>query len=235
VIRNRLSFRIIWEDFRERFLDYDNSFLITFAQLIYRPENVINGYISGVRKRYMDPLSYLGIALTLSGIQLFIMRKVADKINWDIYNQEINPELTSKVSEISFDYSSFMFVVFIPVFAMAGWLAFNRKHYLYSECIILFTYALAHWSIVLFLPNVVVLVLAPELYLHLAMPLLLVMIGYSLYCMQRIHRYTLPRFSLRAGIYFILAFMGYIGIIAVFYAILFATGTISVGDFAPQN
>jgi hypothetical protein len=235
VIRNRLSFRILWEDFQDRFMNYDNTFFITFIHLFVKPQNVIAGYISGVRKRYIDPLSYLGIALTLSGIQLFITRKVADKINWDVYDQGVNPELMAKIAENVFDYSSFMFLVFIPVFGFAGWLTFNRKGYLISEFCVLFVYVLSHWSIVLFLPVGVLLVLAPEQYLQLSLPMFLTMMGYSVYCLQRIHKYAWPQFVIRGGLYFVLITIGYLGLILVFYTILFATGTISMEDFVPPK
>ena len=69
VIRNRLTFKNLFEHFSEQFLNYDNKFLLTFITLFKRPEDVIAGYISGTRKKYVNVISYFAIAITLSGLQ----------------------------------------------------------------------------------------------------------------------------------------------------------------------
>ncbi len=85
IMRNRLTFKNLWEDLNERVLNLDNNLFRTIKDMFIRPELVIEGYISGVRKKYMDPISYLGVALTLSGIILFILRKYyLDTINFDM-------------------------------------------------------------------------------------------------------------------------------------------------------
>lgn len=37
-----------------------------------KPEDVINGYVNGLRKRYMSAFSYFAVALTLGSIYMFI-------------------------------------------------------------------------------------------------------------------------------------------------------------------
>ena len=39
------------------------------------PHRVIGEYIGGVRKKYVNVISYFAIAITFSGIQIFIVRK----------------------------------------------------------------------------------------------------------------------------------------------------------------
>ena len=46
-----------------------------FIQLFKQPEDVIVGYIKGVRKKYINPISFFGLALTLSGLSIFILKK----------------------------------------------------------------------------------------------------------------------------------------------------------------
>ena len=66
VIRNRLTIKSLFEDFSEQFLNYDNKFLQTFLHLFTKPEVVIDGYINGTRKKYVNVISYFAIALTLA-------------------------------------------------------------------------------------------------------------------------------------------------------------------------
>lgn len=68
VIRNRITMRNLITDFSEEFLSFDNKFLKTFIDLFKKPEVVIGGYISGVRKKYVNAISYFAIALTITGL-----------------------------------------------------------------------------------------------------------------------------------------------------------------------
>ncbi|TXE18650.1 DUF3667 domain-containing protein [Psychroserpens burtonensis] len=40
-----------------------------------KPEAVIDSYVQGVIKRYVNPISFFGISLSLNGLSLFIIKK----------------------------------------------------------------------------------------------------------------------------------------------------------------
>ena len=67
VVRNRLTFRNLFEHITETFFNFDNKLLRTFIDLFTKPERVIAGYISGVRRQYVNPISYLALVLTIGG------------------------------------------------------------------------------------------------------------------------------------------------------------------------
>lgn len=75
IIRQRLTFRNLFEHLSETFFNYDNKLLRTFTQLLVHPGDVILGYINGVRKKYINPISFFGLSLTLSGLSIFILKK----------------------------------------------------------------------------------------------------------------------------------------------------------------
>ncbi|MGB5646688.1 MAG: DUF3667 domain-containing protein, partial [Muriicola sp.] len=107
VVQNRLSFKNITYDITERYFNLDNTFIKTVVQLCIRPETVIDAYIQGVRRKYLNPMSHLGIALTLSGLLIFIMQKVFTADIFDMYgSNRMSEELSSKLYEVIFDYSS---------------------------------------------------------------------------------------------------------------------------------
>lgn len=62
VIRNRLTFKNLIEYFSEQFLNYDNKFLQTFIHLFTKPEVVIESYINGTRKKYVNVISFFAIS-----------------------------------------------------------------------------------------------------------------------------------------------------------------------------
>ena len=234
VIRNRLTFKNLSHDITERYFDLDNTFLRTFKHLLTKPELVIDGYISGVRRKYLNPISYLGIALTLSGLLIFLMQKVfVIKMNIDVFNQGLNPELYEKIMPVINDFSSLVFILFIPIFAFAGWLTFNRQGYVFSEYLVVFLYALAQFSIVSFPIGLFVLIFAPQDYMILSYVMLPLMIAYSIYVIQRINKFSTGQFILRTCLFLILALIGYFGLVIAIYVLLFATGTITLEDLKP--
>ena len=52
ILKNRLTPKILLRQINEEFLSIDNKFLQTFLVLITKPEEVIDGYLNGLRKRY---------------------------------------------------------------------------------------------------------------------------------------------------------------------------------------
>jgi hypothetical protein len=234
VISYRLTFKNLWHEVIEGFFELDNTFFRTFIHLFTKPAEVIDGYISGIRRKYLNPISYFGIALTLSGLAIYLMQKVLDvKMDLDVFNQGVNPELNQKIMPIIMDFSSLVFVLFIPIFGIAGLLTFNKKRYVFSEYLIVFLYTLAHWSIFSFPISLIMMIFTPNNYLELSTIMLPAMIVYSIYVMQSINKYEFGKFIFRMCLFLILAFIGYIGIIIAFYVILFATGTIAMEDLKP--
>jgi ribosomal protein L32 len=74
-IKHRLNLKTVSEEFFATFISWDNKFLKTFTHLFTRPQDVANGYITGVRKRYMQPFAFLVIALTLYGIFMLLAKE----------------------------------------------------------------------------------------------------------------------------------------------------------------
>ena len=75
IIRNRLTIRNLFQHFSETFLNYDNKFLQTVKNLFVKPEDVIGSYGDGTRKKYINPISFFAISLTISGVYLLIFKK----------------------------------------------------------------------------------------------------------------------------------------------------------------
>ncbi len=236
VIHNRLTLKNLFEDIFQRFFDIDNTFLRTFRHLFAKPDLVIDSYVQGVRKRYINPLAYFGIALTLSGLMLFVMKRFyMDQLDYDVYDQGVNTEVMDEVMNVLFDLNTLLFVIYVPIFAIAGWLTFNKKNYNLTEFSVFAIYVLAHWSILSFPFSIGTLVLAPEYYLVLGYPFLVLLIGFAIFAMQRLNRFSTGQMILRTTLFTALVLVGYIGFIMVIYAILFLTGVISISDFVPAQ
>jgi hypothetical protein len=236
VIRNRITVKNIAYDISERFFNLDNTFIKTFWHLFTKPHVVIGGYIDGIRKKYMNPISYITIALTLSGILLFFLRKYfKDIIEWNSISNGQNDVANSKIMELMFDYNSFIFLLYIPILAIASYLAINKGKYNLPEYFVTFIYILAQYSILSFPISIGVLLISPEQYLTIGLPLVFFIFFYSVYVLQKMNTYKIKHLIPRSMLYSFLTFVGFIGLIIVFVIVLFVTGVLSLEDFAPPK
>ncbi|WP_375334436.1 DUF3667 domain-containing protein [Flagellimonas sp. C4] len=186
VVRNRITIKNLWVDFLERYFNLDNTFIKTFIHLFSKPEVVIEGYLQGIRRKYLNPISYVGIALTLSGLLMFIMSKSLDSIDFGFLESEAQSVYQEKLMGFISDYQALIFILYIPLTAISGWLCFDEKKYNFAERIIIFTYALAHYSLLFFIPSLPILLFAPEIYMSFSLVSVLVMMVYAGYVIVRI-------------------------------------------------
>ena len=233
VIRNRITVKNLWDDVLETYINVDNSFLRTFLHLFSRPKEVIDGYINGVRRKYMNPISYMGIALTLAGLTVLLMRKKIRYMDFDLFDQGLNPEFGEKVMNFTNDYYSLVFLLFLPVFAFAGWLTINKLGYNLTEFLVVSLYALAQYSIFSFPLSIVIILWGPDIYLTYSLVSSIFMVGLFIYTSQMISRYTFTAFFLRLFVFLMLLLVGYFGLIIMIYIIMFATGVITLEDLRP--
>lgn len=235
VIRNRITVRNLWYDIIERYFNLDNSFLRTLKDMVLKPELVCQGYISGIRKRYLDPVSLLAISLTLSGVILFIMKN----ISWDTIDFSTLPFANERSSEklmsITMEYSSILFLFYIPLLAICGFLLFNRKNYNLPEHMIIAMYALAVFSVITFPYSLLTLLLIPQSYLDSSLYYSSAMIIYCLYVSYRNSPGSIIQLIWKVPVYILLFLIGFFGISIVFNLLLLLVGAISVEDMLQQQ
>ena len=160
VIQNRLTPKVIVAQVNEQFISIDNKFLRTFIDLFKKPEAVIDGYVQGTRKKYIEVLQYFAISLTLAGIQLFLMQtffKEALEFDSEILKaiesspaQKENPFLNGDFDEGS-QYQSIIYILSVPFSAIATWLAYyflGERRYNFTEHLVLNLYYYAQVIII---------------------------------------------------------------------------------------
>ena len=152
MIRNRLTPKILAAQLNEEFLSIDNKLLSTFIHLFTKPEVVIDGYIHGTRKRYMDVLQYFAISLTLAGIQVFLMTtffKEALELSPEIKeaiesspSQKNNPFFNGSFNYMT-NYQGLIYILTVPFSALASWLGYyflGERSYNFTEHLVLNLY-----------------------------------------------------------------------------------------------
>ena len=120
IIRNRLTLKNVWQDLSFQVFNLDNTFLKTFRHLFTQPDGVIRSFISGARKKYMNPVSYFAIAITLSGLNFYVLR------NWygiTLTENNLN-NANSPNMDFIFDYQGLLSYLMMPLYALMKWILF---------------------------------------------------------------------------------------------------------------
>ncbi|NAS11110.1 DUF3667 domain-containing protein [Poritiphilus flavus] len=232
VIRNRLSLKNLWYDVTERYFNMDNTFLMTFKHMFTKPQEVIGCYVAGIRRKYLNPVSYLGIALTVSGLSLFLMRKVFwDDIFTGDMGNALNPEVAEKIMTVSLDFSSFVFLLYIPILGFLGWILFNKRNYNFTEFLVVGIYSLAHYSLASFPFTILVMIFAPTMYLESSYVFILLMALLAVYILNRLN----GRLSIGRSLLFLFLFgIGFFMMGMLINLVLIVTGVLSFSDYLPK-
>lgn len=208
VIHERISLKFLFKEFVDKVLSVDNKLLKTFIHLFTKPEEVIDSYIRGVRKRYFNPVSYLLVSITLTGIYLFFFKDIAAESfqfvgEIDPANPFANEEFGKKYYDFFMDYQAFFTALNIPVYAFISWLVFlNRKKYNFYEHIVIYLYSNSQISIISFVLFLPIFFINKELARTLFMYGSLVLILYSAYVLIRLFKLTFWQFIVKT-LYFL--------------------------------
>lgn len=230
----RVTFKTLIKDFLDRVFDLDNSLFRTLKGMILRPEAVIDGYLTGVRKRYLNPVSVLGISLTLAGLIIFVMQKMyGGEIDFTQGAENVNPEFSRKWGDIMFDFNAIFYVMNIPVLALPAFFFYNRRKYNLAEHHVALIYTLATYSILSFPISLALLFSGPERYLASSQWSLAIMMGFTLYVYWRLNRYKPFAFIWRSLLYLLIVVILFFILIIGVLILLIVTGYFSLEDFRP--
>lgn len=237
VIRNRLTVKNLLQYFSEQFLNYDNKFLKTFLHLFTKPDKVIGSYIDGTRKKYINPISFLAISLTLSGIYFFFFKdKFAEILSSsDLYISDGQEKLTAAITNFTTEYNSLLYFVIIPALALISLIIFYNKKYNFTEHIIIYLYSMSLSSIVTILFTILILLISSDHYLLLSSLIYIFMFIYHGYILKRIFQLNAKEMVLKTLIFIPLFIMFYFIASVAIALIIILTGDFSLQDFAPKT
>lgn len=239
VVRNRLTIKNLFEHITETFFNYDNKLLRTLIDLFKKPEIVIGGYIKGTRKRYVNPISYVALTLTISGIYMLILNKFFPNVFLEMttVGVEGQQEFMTIYSDFIQKYYSFLMISLIPLYALISRLVFiNRKEYNFTEHLVMAMYIMAQFSLVSSFLNIALLVLQLPSDLLGTSSIFLQMIYFG-YCYKRIYVLSIGGLILRTlwflGI--LLITMIVIIILGILFAIIFKDSDVIQGVIEAQK
>ena len=222
VIRNRLTLKNLFFDFSETYLNFDNKFLQTFISLFKKPEDVIGSYVNGTRKKYVNVISYFALALTITGLEYFILNKFYPEFtDLSAISRKGVENLTNDFTRNVQEYQSFVLMAFVPIYALMGKIVFfNIKKFNYTELLVVFMYIIGHLTIVGALIVIPAAMLGAKMG-AISFYILLMQIIYSAYCLKKLYQLSIKGILLRTGFFVIVLSFIYILSIFIFVGILF--------------
>jgi hypothetical protein len=147
---NRLTWGSVFGELQKRWFGFDNNFLRTVKDLTIKPHKVVEASIEGVRVRYIGPVGYYFLMLT---IYVLIISFLDIDINqfYESMNQSFNPEVSAEQQALQKDWNNFVnnnfrIVAFLmmPFFILGIWIVFKNKGYNFLETAVLNFYGQGH-------------------------------------------------------------------------------------------
>jgi hypothetical protein len=193
-----------------------------------KPDEVIGGYIGGVRKRYFNVVSYYAMALTVAGLQLFILRKFfPEALDISILIPENTPQANMDMDlDWTYDYYTIIALINIPIYALMSWLTFiGLKKFNFTEHLVIMGYVFAQFTFTTFPLALASVALGANFYIFtyvLFIPLFL----YTSYCYKRLYPLTFSQIVLRA-----LLFIGVSIVIMIIFGLIQVLVMLATGGF----
>ncbi|WP_299679567.1 DUF3667 domain-containing protein [uncultured Dokdonia sp.] len=212
---NRLNWSNLTEDFVDRFLNIENNFLKTFFTLFKKPEDVVGGYIDGMRKRYLSAFSYFAISLTITGLYTFVFRKWF--LTDDMFRESINAandvnvddtvQATKQMMNWIFEYQSILTFFNIPFYALVSKLVFwNYKKYNFIEHVVIYLYVYSHTQIIASIIGIIF--IWSSIAQVIISPLLMFLyVGYTAYVLTRLFNLTIEKIILKTLLFGVVFFV----------------------------
>ncbi|WP_299679564.1 DUF3667 domain-containing protein [uncultured Dokdonia sp.] len=222
---NRITWRNLFEDFVDRFLNIENAFLRTFLSLFRRPEDVIGGYMKGMRKKYLPAFSYFAVALTVAGIYAFVIKHwfMEDMIQaqTSFYDgsatAEFQKSFISKWMSMLMENQSIVYFAMIPVLALISKIVFwNYKKYNLVEHFVIYLYGYSHIALITTIFGLFVIWNQTLVQIY-GMISPLVTIAYMAYVLKKLFKLDSGALVLKTGLFFLIG-----GVITVLFFIVVA-------------
>ncbi|WP_100612455.1 DUF3667 domain-containing protein [Confluentibacter lentus] len=235
VIKNRLTFKNLLEHFTETYLNYDNKFIQTVIHLFVKPEVVIESYTDGVRKKYINPISFLAISFTLSGFYLFFLKdKMKEGMDLSsITSYQGQEKLNDAIFNFMFDYNSLLYFTIIPAFAIISWMVFINKKYNLTEHVVIYLYTMSFSSIVSIFSTVSIVLIAPKSYMTYSLSFIFLLFIYHIFLLKRLFKLNGKQMLMKTLAFLPLGFIFYVVISIIMIILVIITENLSLQDLMP--
>ncbi len=228
IVKDRISLKGTLKEFIVPYFNLDNNFWNTYKVLFTNPKDVLEAYISGARKKYFKPFSYLLLYATIAVIyykvfpysenQFFTGFKIRTSINNDT-SQELPINSLDIVKNI-INYYNFIIILTIPFYSLITYITFIKKGNNYAEHLVFNSYLQANIGYVSIITQILFLSLfnLPTLSYNLQF---LFSIFFSVYIFVKLYQLNVKQTIIAFSVYWLLLIISFILLILAITALLF--------------
>ena len=220
IIKNRITIKALFKSFNENYLNFDNKFLKTFIALFSKPDDVIGSYINGTRKKYVNVISYFAIAITISGIQIYVFSHFFPDLN-NISSIITEAQQKNASTNLKFvrDYQSVIMMLYVPLYALQSRIVFlKNKTFNYAEHLVIFMYVLAQVSII----GSIITIFGALFGITLgssSVVLLFFQIIFSAYCLKKLFQLSVKKIILKTLLFLLILFL-FLILFSIIYTVI---------------
>lgn len=225
IVFERLSLKGTWEEFVGPFFSWDNNFWRTFFDLFSNPKNVLEAYISGARKKYFQPFSYIILYATIA---VFFYKFFPTEITTDYSNNFTEGYNSAKpannapkfdmtgLMESFLSYYNFIILALIPLYALTSYITFKNKGHNFFEHLVFNSYLQGNLGFISLPLQLVLVNLLGMSFNNYSLLFLILFVFFTLYAFKKLYDQSLKQ-SFFSGIKYLLSFfIFYLGIIILF-------------------
>ena len=163
VIRNRITLKLLITEVFVTFFGWDNKYFVTVKRLVIQPDIVLEEYLAGVRKKYVNPIAFfaIGAAISLFTFNFFAeeyieinknqstsVSSLTQKMtpNYDKFSPEKKANLLKDQEEnqekslrFMLKYFNLFAFILLPFYALLAYWTY-RKPYNYGEHVVINSY-----------------------------------------------------------------------------------------------
>ena len=181
-------------------LDFNRGLLFTIKLLFVNPGKLINQYLDGRTKDFMNPLKYLFIIVgisTLLTIWLNIFETSISNTNELMGIPDESLQFQDRLISFMKKYLNIFTILFIPFYSIISKLLLKKYAHNYAEHLILNSYLYAHFSLINIVPLLAVLVF-PGWVNYVRFSGIGVFVIYYTYALHSIYKTSLPNSFVKA-------------------------------------
>jgi len=150
IVSQRITLKRILSEVAETIFGWDNKYFFTLRSLIIKPRIVLEEYVSGVRKRYVHPVTFLMIGATLAFFSFtFFLDTYMDNLEGfnmrlierykDIGVKDLDLERVDQIQSEILKYFNIGTLLLIPLYSLFTYIIY-RKIYNYAEHLVFNAY-----------------------------------------------------------------------------------------------
>lgn len=213
IIVDRLTFKMLITDALVRAFGWDSKFFTTVRFMFWKPEVILSAYINGVRKRYVNPIAFFAIGMTISLIIFNIFQEhyleisgitevtVSDTVQSSeapvavqfspgeltpeqLEEIQLQMEIAAMVQRTILKYFNVYSFALLPIYTLIAFLVYGRKRNNYTEQLVINAYIQGFLFLVTILSFILSLFILRDLYMYS----MIVTVGYYTYAYARFYK-----------------------------------------------